>query len=675
MGAERGKGSRTAVRCAAVAAALFAVASVPAAALGAARYATVAGSEPACTESSPCSITTAFAGALAGDDIYIDGAHGPYKLVSSLGIKAPVHIHGWNARPDIQISAGGLSVQAGSTAEWLRVSTTSKFTAFSVEEGSRASQVIAEDGSTGHACYLKSATLIDSVCDAGVEGDLAVESDGENVLRNDTLWGGTKAALRTFGREKVDGVDRLINVVARSAPGAVDLEPLAEGGQHATISAEFSNFSTTHLGGEAAQDTVSAGTGNQSGAPLFASPATADFHELAGSPTICAGVTNEANGTSDVYLAPRVTAGATDIGAAQYQTASSCGGGSSGGGSSLRPTATAVSCNYVVATAVDECFATVGDAGPPPASGPTGTVKFTTTGTGLFMLGSTCALTTSASSPTTAGCSAEYLPGLGEGPPNVVAAYSGDVAHAGSSGSTRFFTPGDATSVSAAPGAPGAYPGSVSVTTVAPAGGSDVTACAVPAGGRAAAALVSLGEMLEGLYRELAEQAAAGGPQPKTSAQVSQEIEQLLAQPETQAALTDSNAAKRQALEEAFKTIEGVIEGSCQPSQTIQLPPGKVFPAFGSRVSAKRHARVRTRRVRHTILASARARHVGPGRAVIRLKLSPARLASVAHGRSAVTLLVPITIIAPSAHLRSGVPTFVVELIRVRRAPRRGHRH
>ena len=57
---------------------------------------------------------------------------------------------------------------------------------------------------------------------------------------------------------------------------------------------------------------------NQTAAPLFANLGTDDFHELAGSPTIGAGVSSPANGLTDLDGVPRQFGGVTDIGAYQF---------------------------------------------------------------------------------------------------------------------------------------------------------------------------------------------------------------------------------------------------------------------------------------------------------------------------------------------------------------------
>ncbi|GAC1434848.1 MAG: hypothetical protein NVSMB51_03050 [Solirubrobacteraceae bacterium] len=107
-----------------------------------------------------------------------------------------------------------------------------------------------------------------------------------------------------------------------------------------------------------------------------------------------------------------------------------------------RPTATQVSCNYLFATALDTCTATVGDAGAPPRPTPTGSVAFASTGGGVFIAGTTCNLTPTPSSPGVASCSVQYLPPAAAGNPGISATYGGDATHNPSSGSTTFLLAG-----------------------------------------------------------------------------------------------------------------------------------------------------------------------------------------------------------------------------------------
>lgn len=94
-----------------------------------------------------------------------------------------------------------------------------------------------------------------------------------------------------------------------------------------------------------------------------------------------------------------------------------------------RSTSTMVSCSKLKSNAV--CTVNVIDASPATPTRLTGTVAFSTTGTGGF---SSCVMSTNGS---TATCTVNYVPGKGKAMIiTITATYSGDQDHLGSSGST-----------------------------------------------------------------------------------------------------------------------------------------------------------------------------------------------------------------------------------------------
>ncbi|MGB9185538.1 MAG: Ig-like domain-containing protein, partial [Solirubrobacteraceae bacterium] len=122
--------------------------------------------------------------------------------------------------------------------------------------------------------------------------------------------------------------------------------------------------------------------------------------------------------------------------------ASAAGAQSPPPASGARPTTTSVSCTASATTAfgTDTCTATVGDVGAAPASTPTGTVKFAANA-GVFSAGDTCTLQPSGSRTDLASCTVQYVQPA-TGPSLIAAAYSGDGAHATSSGGTGSPTSG-----------------------------------------------------------------------------------------------------------------------------------------------------------------------------------------------------------------------------------------
>jgi hypothetical protein len=215
-----------------------------------------------------------------------------------------------------------MTLNAGSTAESLYIEVHGNSTAFHISPGASADRVFVTTTATGdHACYMQEAVLTNSVCWAGDTGDLAMETDGSNTMRNDTFFGGTDEALMAFGRHcSCDFTDTLVNVILRSASGGIDINAESDGNGSITVDVTHSNYETTATTGAGAPDkTIIAGDAtNQTATPLFVDAAAGDFHEAAGSPTIDAGINDAANGTNDLDGDPRTTNGTTDIGAFEF---------------------------------------------------------------------------------------------------------------------------------------------------------------------------------------------------------------------------------------------------------------------------------------------------------------------------------------------------------------------
>ncbi len=106
----------------------------------------------------------------------------------------------------------------------------------------------------------------------------------------------------------------VFNVIALNGAGGTDV---VADGPNATITLSHSNYRTTSLvDGGVIQDAP--GGAHQTGAPMFANAAGGDFSQLAGSPTIDAGVTDPLNGTLDFGGGARTVGSSTDIGADEF---------------------------------------------------------------------------------------------------------------------------------------------------------------------------------------------------------------------------------------------------------------------------------------------------------------------------------------------------------------------
>lgn len=171
-------------------------------------------------------------------------------------------------------------------------------------------------GSIG--CSGFEGTITNTICrtdGSGINGGFALfgGTSGTTTMnfRNDTLigtGGANGVAISMSGGGTNDF--NFTNVIARGS-GGVTTDTWAQGSGGSTLRLTFdhSNYATRT---DAASTTTAPGSGtNQAAAALLGS----DFRELAGSPTIAAGVTNAANGPVDLDGDPRSIGGLTDIGA------------------------------------------------------------------------------------------------------------------------------------------------------------------------------------------------------------------------------------------------------------------------------------------------------------------------------------------------------------------------
>jgi Ca2+-binding RTX toxin-like protein len=111
----------------------------------------------------------------------------------------------------------------------------------------------------------------------------------------------------------------IINTIADGNGGAAIAASDDGGTDDVKVSVEFSNFPELSVAPPDA--TIALGAGNQTGvgwpAPSFASPVSADFHQLGGSPTVDAGAAGF-GGALDVDGQRRSMLGQVDIGADEF---------------------------------------------------------------------------------------------------------------------------------------------------------------------------------------------------------------------------------------------------------------------------------------------------------------------------------------------------------------------
>ncbi len=229
---------------------------------------------------------------------------------------------------------------AGATIRDLRLAATGG-EALAMYAGGTALRVYATStGPSDSACLLRgTSTLTDTVCAGGRTGTLL--SAGGSVqswmatFRNVTTVGGVygiEALAQASGQVSVDAV----NVIAQGSTS--DLWAYADAGSTAALVLSHSNFTTTTSVGGGTSISSPSVNGNVGAVPRFADAASGDFHELAGSPTVDAGIDQPDIGLYDLDGKSRRRAGVPactepqsgppDIGAYEYAPsplpASSC---------------------------------------------------------------------------------------------------------------------------------------------------------------------------------------------------------------------------------------------------------------------------------------------------------------------------------------------------------------
>lgn len=309
-----------------VTAALVAFLAPQSAAATTTRYASPTGSGNTCSQAAPCDVKTALEGAASGNHVDIRGDQGDYAIGSPILAKDHIVVVGSHGRPRLILSNGYLQFNASTLQNLYVQSPAPDRAAFALYSGSTADRVLVKNGGTGHACYLESSTLTNSVCWAGSSADLAIETDGSNTLRNVTAYGGSRAAILVFARNECACLTAkltMVNVIARAATGGNDLELNSDGSSTVRVKPTYSNYVTTLLAGPGALTKtviVTSGTNQTSAStrPKFVNAAAGNFREKASSPTVNAGTNAAANGTQDLYGDARIQNGRTDIGATEF---------------------------------------------------------------------------------------------------------------------------------------------------------------------------------------------------------------------------------------------------------------------------------------------------------------------------------------------------------------------
>jgi hypothetical protein len=266
-------------------------------------------SADACTSDDPCDLATAVGAAADSDTIEIGAGSYPNTPAISDGGK-PLDFVGVGGQTSISGNVGGalLSLGTGSSVQNLAV-TNNGGIALSLSGGASADRVLA--AAPDQACQFSGATLTNSVCSStanpsggGGTNAPVIRTTGQNTLVNDDIWGITAV----YGIEGDSGQDTVNNTIVSADNGAVgglDIVSLPNGAPM-TFNVSYSNYLTeAKLSGS--PSTFNNSNNLTTTVPKLANPASGDFHELSGSPTIGAGDPSQPAGPSDLYGDARQT--------------------------------------------------------------------------------------------------------------------------------------------------------------------------------------------------------------------------------------------------------------------------------------------------------------------------------------------------------------------------------
>ncbi len=292
-----------------------------------------------------CTLEKALSGAASGDELVLAGDAGTYgtqaaPITTTLTQPSGVYtldIHGATGqpRPVIYSSASiALQLLGWFDGEGFSISD------IDLEHVVNGGSALEIDGSLDHVlvhstassdfvCNLSglagaSVSIIDSECiaDGSMGYALFEQNNGPPsgtatvALRNDTFeaTGPSSFGVSVSANGGVSAEVTATNTIAHGT--FKDLDAYRFGGAGVSFALNHSNYATTLA--EAGTTIAAPGSAtNHVTEPLFVDAASDNFHEAPGSPTIGAGITEAANGSTDLEGNPRTTAGLTDIGAFQ----------------------------------------------------------------------------------------------------------------------------------------------------------------------------------------------------------------------------------------------------------------------------------------------------------------------------------------------------------------------
>jgi hypothetical protein len=293
-----------------------------------------------CTQQAPCSFDYAVKNkGNPGDEISI--AQGQYASAGGLTSKPGVIIHGpagGTASVSIPTNgmAGSLSLGAGGELDNLTLSLTGPI-GLNYQGGGKANRLAVLAAIAPYACQIgdtaasipsKTFTMTNSLCLApsgvGFVGTTNTSVGWSIELRNDTFVGQTDKQGLLFNSNTDANVLSIVNtIVYRRVTGATSCSMQLNGPSAGafTVHLKSSDYQLNQAACTTHNPSIDA-TGSASSSPSFANdvadPNQADYREVAGSPTIDAGLNDGQSGSIDLGGLPRVGRTGIDIGAFQF---------------------------------------------------------------------------------------------------------------------------------------------------------------------------------------------------------------------------------------------------------------------------------------------------------------------------------------------------------------------
>ena len=200
------------------------------------------------------------------------------------------------------------------------------------DEAGSVERVYAYSFESAGACQIASGMLRDSVCWGGLSADGFGGGNVHIVLRNVTA---TSTVMGASGGTNVtiDAANLIMHSIDSSQFNGADLAVDVSAGASASIALTHSSYASVDTASSSGTNfsyTAPGTNGNQTAPPLFVNSAAGNLHELAGSPTIDAGIADPLMGATDLEGAPRSQpsclggAPTPDIGAYEFVPTIAC---------------------------------------------------------------------------------------------------------------------------------------------------------------------------------------------------------------------------------------------------------------------------------------------------------------------------------------------------------------